>query len=179
MLKVSFIAPSCYGKSTAIEILSKYYNVKNIKIAKPLYELQHFFYRYINMDIGTKQDGELLQFLGSKIRKEHPTFLIDTFISELDKSNDIELVTNDDCRPPDYQHLKALGFKFVAINGFKRDRIDHTLCNTKSNLEWSNGSIQYDYILDNLGTLEDYENNILALMKEMELNEPVKRIKKR
>jgi hypothetical protein len=178
MLKLSFIAPSCYGKSTAIAILSKYYDVKNIKLAKPLYDLQELFYRYLNMNIGTKQDGELLQFFGNKIRKENPGYIVNAFITELNKSSDVQLVTNDDCRPPDYPYLKNMGFKFVLLNGFKRDRDDHTLANARSALEWNHNDIEYDYVLDNLGTMEEYEENIMKLMKEMNLNGHVKQIRK-
>lgn len=179
MLKISFIAPSCYGKSTAIKMLSDCYDLKNIKIAEPLYELQSAFYRYINKEIEFEQDGELLQFLGAKIRKENPAFLIDTFTNKVNASSTHELITNDDCRPPDYIYLKKLGFKFVLINGFRRDRQDHTLSNSKSNLEWNESTVNYDYVLDNLGTIEEYHINIDNLMREIGVNEYVKRIKKK
>lgn len=178
MLKLSFIAPSGYGKSTAIQILSNYYDIRNIKIAEPLYDLQEIFYQYINKEIGNKQDGELLQFLGSKIRKEQPYFLTEHFANRMASADSCEIVTNDDCRPPDYSYLKGLGFKFVIINGFKRDRDDHTPINSKSLLEWNNESADYDYVLDNLGTIEEYQTNIICLMKEIELNERTKTIRK-
>ena len=56
-MKICFLAPSGYGKSTAIEILKKHFDVENIKIAEPLYELQKAFYDKLGIDIGDKQDG--------------------------------------------------------------------------------------------------------------------------
>ena len=105
----------------AIEILKKHFDVENIKIAEPLYELQKAFYDKLGIDIGDKQDGELLQFLGKKVRKEHATFLLDEFDKKLAKA-EATIISNDDCRPDDYQHLKEQGFIFVKINGFKRER---------------------------------------------------------
>jgi hypothetical protein len=124
-------------------------------------------YKYIDMDIGDKQDGELLQFFGSKIRKENPYYLLDTFTSKINESSMFDLITNDDCRPPDYDYLKALGFKFILINGYKRSRDDHRPINSKSSLEWNDSSFNCDYILDNLGTIDQYQENIINLVKRL------------
>ena len=152
-MKICFLAPSGYGKSTAIKILSNYYNLKNIKIAEPLYELQDYFYKYISTEMIGEQDGEILQFLGIKIRKENSTFLLN-------------FITNDDCRPPDYEHLKNLGFIFIGINGYNRDRLDHRPSNPKLTIEWQ-GNMCCDYWVDNLGTMEEYEKNIIKLINQI------------
>ena len=164
-MKISFIAPSSYGKSTAVEIIQSYFKSKNIKIAKPLYDLQEYFHHFIGHDIGDTQDGELLQFLGIKIRKENPKFLLDNFYQNV-TNTESEIITNDDCRPPDYDFLKQLGFIFIKINGFRRDRNDYVKANDKSSIEWQS-EMPWDYELNNLGTLEDYEKNILNLLKEI------------
>ena len=56
MYKICFIAPSGYGKSTAISILKKFYQLENIKIAEPLYYL----------DIINKTNAEFLDKLTNK-----------------------------------------------------------------------------------------------------------------
>lgn len=163
--RISFIAPSEYGKNTAVNILRKKYKLINIKIALPLYKLQKDFYKFINKRLVGEQDGELLQYYGNKIRKENSEFLINEFNKKLDKvCNFNGIITNDDCRPPDYQYLKEKGFIFVKINGFKRDRIDHTKSDPTSKLEWHN-SIPCDYEVDNWGSMEEYEKNLDALME--------------
>lgn len=168
-MKICFIAPSYYGKTTATEIIKKHFNSENIKIAKPLYELQKHFYQFIDRDIKDKQDGELLQFLGQKIRKENPRFLLERFFGEVNNSQN-PIIINDDCRPLDYAFLKEMGFIFIKINGFRRDRQDHIEINLKNTLEWQE-EIKCDYELDNYSTLLDYEKNILNLMKEIIENE--------
>ena len=160
---ISLIAPSGYGKSTAIEIIKEYYDVENIKIGKPLYDLQEEFYKKIDKVIGDTQDGELLQFLGYKIRKESPNYLLNEFYKKL-CSSEKTIITNDDCRPNDYNFLKELGFVFIRINGFKRDRGDHTSINSNSKLEWQE-FIDCDYEIDNFGDLETYRKNVLEIME--------------
>jgi len=168
-MRICFIAPSSYGKSTAVGIIQKHFNSQNIKIAKPLYDLQAYFYYFIEKEIGDTQDGELLQFLGNKIRKENPAFLLDSFYQQVLNSNNA-IITNDDCRPPDYLFLKEMGFIFIKINGFKRKRGDYVLADEKNKLEWQ-CELSCDYELDNTSTLEDYEKNILNLLKEIMENE--------
>lgn len=164
-LKICFLAPSGYGKTTATKILSEIYNVKNIKIGTPLYELQTDFYKKLGMNIGDTQDGELLQFFGQKIRKEKPLYLLETFYSELNALNEnYEIIINDDCRPSDYDYLKSLGFIFIKINGFSRDREDHTKANKKSALEWQS-EIPYDYEINNYKGLLEYKNELINIVE--------------
>lgn len=106
MIKICFLAPSGYGKSTAVSILEKKYKVINVKIAEPMYELQKMFYEKIKCPIGNTQDGELLQFLGMKIRKENPDFLLNEFSEKVYEINNVDIIIKDDCRPIDYNYLK-------------------------------------------------------------------------
>ena len=165
-IKICFIAPSGFGKSTAIGILSEKYALKNIKIAEPLYELQNYFYGYIGVKMKGEQDGELLQYLGMKIRKENGGFLLDVFTKKFNQIEHIELITNDDCRPPDYEYLKGSGFIFIGINGYNRDRLDHRPSNPKLAIEWQDNII-CDYWLDNWGSMAEYREDIHKLMEQI------------
>lgn len=160
-MKICFLAPSGYGKSTAIEILKQHYSITNIKIGEPLYRLQDNFYKTIGIDIGNRQDGELLQFYGYKIRKENPIYLINTFLQRVENYDGI--ITNDDCRPYDYQYLKDNGFIFIKINGYCHDRDDHIKADSKLNLEWQT-NIPCDYEISNNSTLDNYEDELLKVM---------------
>ncbi len=170
-IKISFIAPSEYGKNTAVNILKEKFNLINIKIALPLYKLQDDFYRFINKNMVGEQDGELLQYYGAKIRKENSQFLLDEFSKKLKKVINFDgIITNDDCRPPDFQFLKQNGFIFVKINGFKRDRLDHTKSNPSSRLEWHQ-NLPCDFEVDNFGTMEEYQKNLYNLMDKILIKE--------
>lgn len=171
-MKLCFLAPSGYGKSTASAYLESKYDFKNIKIGEPLYELEGIFYKYINTSMKGEQDGELLQFLGNKIRRENPMFLLNTFLDKVSLYEKDYTIINDDARPQDYEFLKNMGFIFIKINGFKRDRMDHTKSDDKSSLEWQK-DIPYEYVLDNLGSIEEYYENIDSLMEVIKREQKV------
>lgn len=191
-MKICFLAPSSYGKSTAVKIIERHFNSENVKIAEPLYDLQNKFYKYINRNIEDKQDGELLQYLGIKIRKENPLFLLENFKQRVDETYR-EIITNDDCRRPDQQYLQEMGFIFVKILGYQRDREDHTKADRENIVEWDNDicGMDEDYkavytsctpcdcVIKNYGTMEEYEKTILNLMKEIAENEKMLRNTKR
>lgn len=166
-LKICFIAPSEYGKNTAVKLLKEKYPIKNVKIAAPIYELVDRFYKYIETEMKGEQDGEFMQYLGRKIRQENVNFLHDCFIKEYNNSkNFCGIITNDDCRPPDYQFMKNLGFTFVKIVGFRRDRLDHTKSDPQNNLEWQE-NYDYDYCVENLKSIEEYRKNLYALVEKL------------
>jgi len=171
-MRLCFLAPSGYGKSTASKYLESKMRFKNIKIGEPLYELESMFYDYIHTSMKGEQDGELLQFLGMKIRRENPMFLLNTFLEKIEMYEQDYTIINDDARPQDYEFLKSLGFVFIKINGFKRDRIDHTKSDDKSSLEWQS-DIPCDYELDNFGLVEDYFKNIDSLMEVIKREQKV------
>lgn len=171
-LKICLLAPSGYGKSTASEILIREYGGCVIKIAEPLYELQKSFYHKLGI-WEDKQDGELLQFYGRKVRSINPSYLLDVFNESLIGARDYcNIIINDDCRPMDYEYLKNLGFIFVKINGYVRDRDDFTKANPKSSLEWQS-EIPCDYELNNYGSLDEYRNEIIKLMEEIKNDKQV------
>ena len=167
ILKLSFIAPTGYGKSTAVKIIcDKFEGAVNIKLAAPLYRLQKYFYRFIGVVLTGEQDGELLQFLGCKIQKEAPDFLAQTFYRSFCKASQFaNIITNDDCRPHNYQFLKNLGFKFVRIQGLQWNRNDHTKVDQGHLVEKGIENLQCNYFLDNFSSLEEYKSNVLLMME--------------
>ena len=117
-----------------------------------------------------EQDGELLQFLGAKIRKHNQTFLIEEFTKKLNAINDNDiLITNDDCRPPDYEQLKKLGFVFVSISGYCRNRIDQTKADPTHNLEWQN-DMPCNLYINNFGSLAEYKIELKKLLTKINGN---------
>lgn len=164
-MKICFIAPSGYGKTTAVNYLTNKYGAVNIKIADFLYEIQDYIYLRMGIDTKGKQDGELLQFLGKKIRSIDEKFLLEEFNRKISvcKNN---LILNDDCRPFDYKFLKSIGFIFVRIEGYSHERNDLTKIDKNSNLEWDNIPA-CDYVVLNEFTLEEYFKNLDRLIGEI------------
>lgn len=79
------------------------------------------------------------------------------------------IVTNDDCRPPDYQEIKRLGFVFVGINGFCRDRTDQTKADLNHTLEWQK-DVQCDLYINNFGSIAEYKIELKKLLTKINGN---------
>lgn len=171
-MKLSFIAPSGYGKSTITKhIQDNNRSSINLKLAEPLYQLQNYFYSTINKNIEFEQDGELLQFLGYKIQKENPSFLAEHFLKRLKEAEDhYEIITNDDCRCHNYHYLKSFGFVFIKVNGFIRNRGDHTRVNPNHEVEKHIENIICDYEINNYEGISELINEIDQLLIRIKKN---------
>ena len=172
-MKLCFIAPSGYGKTTAVDYIEKTYDAKNIKIADFLYEVQNYIYGRMDIYTNGKQDGELLQFLGKKVREIDSTFLLRNFQNKVINTNN-EIILNDDCRPKDYEYLKSLGFIFIKLDSYSRDRSDITKVDKKNTLEWQELP-ECDYVISNFGSIDEYYKNIDNLMERIRTNGKVLR----
>lgn len=169
-LRLCLVAPTGSGKSTVAKYISRVYGGEILKIAKPLYELQHHFYRQIGHEC-LGQDGELLQFFGAKIEKERPGWLARQFLTEVDASG-CSLIVNDDCRANSFEALKQAGFIFIRINTsrkFRNSRLrnDHTKVDDEHPVEFGIDSLAADYELDNNGTLEETYRAVDSLMQNL------------
>jgi len=172
-IKISFIAPTGFGKTTATKLLSELYpGTVNIKLATPLYEIQRYIYNKIGVRMLGEQDGELLQFLGYKIQKEAPTYLAHEFEKLFIRVRlSANLITNDDCRAHNYLFLKNLGFRFVRINGYSRSRADHSKVDSCHTVENGLAELDCEYLLDNLLDIDTYKQNLRVLVERIKDDE--------
>lgn len=82
------------------------------------------------------------------------------------KEKDVKIITNDDCRPHNYEALRKMGFKFVLINGYSRVRNDYTKADPNSEVEWRD-AIPHDYTIDNMFGYSEYRKALIKLMGEI------------
>lgn len=165
VIKISFLAPTGYGKTTAARLIEKNFPAKAIKLAAPLYDMQKLIYERLHIHY-EGQDGEFLQFMGAKIQRDYPDFLFTEFLQkeeEVLKSSQIEIIVNDDCRPHNYLYLKKNGFIFIGIEGRSHLRDDIMPINPKHAVEWQQ-PLPVDYIVDNTNDILTYEKNLLMLI---------------
>lgn len=115
------------GKSTTARLLVDALEdagceVVSIKLAEPLYEMQSLIYALCGRPLPRRyvQDGALLAFLGSHVRKIDAEALTRTFRLRLDQLRapplTRQLVLCDDVRAPDAAFLKDLGFVLVQVH---------------------------------------------------------------
>lgn len=155
-LKLSFLAPTNSGKTTIANYVCKRYGGQLLKIAQPLHDWQKAFYKRIGKSVAG-QDGELLQFLGSKIEKEAPGWLCQDFLDRVDNCQ-ASLVVNDDCRPNCYGALLDGGFKFIFVEtslSVRRTRLrgDHTRVDPSHPVERGIDERLCEYRVNNDGDL--------------------------
>jgi hypothetical protein len=168
-MKVAFIAPTGSGKSTAAALVHDLYPASvNIKLAAPLYELQAYIYSRVGAGLKGDQDGELLQFLGHKIQREAPDFLANEFRKIFLSVNGVApVITNDDCRPHNYEALRSLGFVFVRILGPVRARFDHLSVDPSHPVEKGICDLDCGFVLYNSGSISEYRANIREVLNRI------------
>ncbi|MBV6701382.1 ATP-binding protein [Kitasatospora aureofaciens] len=113
------------GKSTFTGMLADQFvgrgvPVVRIKLGAPLYDLQSIVYQVAGRPLVTpdRQDGLLLNDLGSHLRRINPAALTDTFTRRVEEAvaeNPDTVVLCDDARAADIEALDALDFKFVQV----------------------------------------------------------------
>lgn len=118
------------GKSTTTARLQHLLSTQgtelhHIRLADPLYECQREIYRIAGRPLADQhvQDGELLNFLGTHLRKINPTVLLDRFAIELRRVDDElrrngigeALILCDDVRPADEPFVRSCGFTLVKV----------------------------------------------------------------
>ena len=174
------------GKSTTSKIIEEYCTENHvpmirIKLADPLYEAQKAIYEIAGRQLSDfyDQDGELLNFLGSYLRKLNPNVLLDRFslrlrdaIEKLDSTGSTSgVIVCDDLRRPDAEFLRTKDFRFVRIiadpnecESRRRARGDRTLGSASHATEQGLDEIEPDYRIHNESTIEDLRTQVIRFM---------------
>lgn len=174
---IAFSGPMGSGKSTAVQYLvDRIENIKLIKFAGPLYDMQEFIYRRVEkvykLPAGFIKDRQLLQWLGTEWgRSRNPEMWVKLFendvVGTLSQGNP---VICDDLRFNNEAIIvKQLGGAIIKLRTNKNhERIDTSLSAHAS--ETGIDDKYADFIIDNNGTLEDYEYKLKEVFSMMQLN---------
>ncbi|SPF06215.1 hypothetical protein SMA5143A_7037 [Streptomyces sp. MA5143a] len=177
------------GKST-FSLLAQEWAVKNdatvhvITLAEPLYLAQAAVYECAGRPLQTgerRQDGALLNFLGSHMRKINPHVLEEHFLSETARihaacegSTRRQVVICSDARPADLPYLRQGGFHPVVITvdeevarERREARGDLTLGDSRHSTENGLERIRPSSPVDNSGTLQDFATATTALLNSL------------
>ncbi|MEU6935047.1 hypothetical protein AB0A05_38945 [Streptomyces sp. NPDC046374] len=113
------------GKSTFADLLKQEastagHRLRVVKIADPLYKLQQKVYEAAGVPVPAAgaQDGQLLNALGSHLRRINPACLTDSFaarVAAVHTASPDAVVVCDDMRAPDAAALLGMGFRLVEI----------------------------------------------------------------
>lgn len=123
MLKIALTGLPGAGKSTSSglildELRTVGETVEVVKLARPLYDVQACFYNRMSEVLpADRQDGKLLNFLGSHFREASTDFLIRDMLWRCDAARlaGASIALCDDARPLDLGALSSNGFVIVRI----------------------------------------------------------------
>jgi hypothetical protein len=170
-LRVALFGTPGAGKSTTTGFVEAFCRVRQlsfarVKLADPLYEAQASLYRIAGRDLQEfyQQDGELLNFLGSYLRKVNPNVLVDRFAMRV-RAYEEEfallptpyIIACDDMRFPDAAWVRSLGFLHIVAKSAtcvarRGDRGDRSLGSAEHPTERDLDKIVPDHVLENDGT---------------------------
>jgi hypothetical protein len=157
------------GKSSTAGFIEAYCRAAplgfyRLRLAEPLYRCQEFIYSTASRQLEAGvQDGALLNFLGSHLRRINPNVLLDDFRSRLEglPAREAGIVLCDDMRAADAAEMKAMGFCFIHINApneLRRERRaqrgDATPGDEDHPTERGLDGIRADYEIENDGSRE-------------------------
>lgn len=181
-----FGAPGA-GKSTATAILSDLasnagFDFRRIRLADPLYQCQNAIYEIAGCPLADfyTQDGVLLNFLGSHLRRINPTVLLDSFDRELVRLGDIgseyagRIIACDDMRASEATFLAARGFRLVRVAApteiclsRRAARGDVSLGSSDHPTEAGLDVIAANEEIPNSGSLDDLQSEVTALLRRL------------
>ncbi|WP_405767355.1 hypothetical protein [Streptomyces sp. NBC_01538] len=155
-----------------------------ITLAEPLYRAQTAVYESAGRPMQTaerRQDGALLNFLGSHMRKINPHVLEEHFLAETARIHSVcesstrrQVVICSDARPADLRYLRKGGFHPVVITveeevacKRKEARGDLTLGDSRHSTENGLERIHPSTVVDNSGTLPNFASAVTALLNSV------------
>lgn len=176
--KLALLGRSGVGKDTFVQILQQSFPhiaLRQICLAKPLYEVQHFIYKICSKEISDDdQDGLLLNFLGKHMRLINPNVLLDRFAqSVLEVGSGVDMILCSDARPIDIPFIKNMGFTIVHIVADPQLSLERRIRRGDLSL----GSNDYeteagivigmsDIQITNNSTFKDYEKSVIQFLND-------------
>ncbi|MFD5423812.1 hypothetical protein ACFWJT_38075 [Streptomyces sp. NPDC127069] len=183
MPKIALYGLPGAGKSTAAQVLTQELaslgvEVVRLRLAEPLYEAQWAIYVMAGRPLAdeTQQDGQLLNMLGTQMRRINPDALTDPFTfraRQAEKESPNAVLLCDNLRAPDVETVTGLGFRLVEITApsdlrrsRRQERGDLSVGDeshpTEAPLE-----VEPWRRIDNAGDLTAYQRRLALLAQEL------------
>ncbi|MFJ5220140.1 AAA family ATPase [Streptomyces sp. NPDC088354] len=183
MPKVALHGRPGAGKSTLAGLLTQELtlagaDVLTLKVGAPLYELQAVVHAMAGRPLldGTDQDGQLLNALGTHLRRINPDALTEAFTLRVRQAEDTRpdaVLVCDDLRAPDVDAVTGLGFVLVEVTApdavrleRKRGRADLSAGDERHPTEAPVAAAAWRRV-DNAGSLDSLRERAAELAKEV------------
>lgn len=178
-IKLGLLGTTGVGKDTCVQIIKNQFPdlaLSVIRLADPLYQAQDAIYKICKKakDFDS-QDGELLNFLGSHMRKINPEVLKESFLETLQRTNpNVHCMICSDVRAIDVPFVREAGFVMIHIDtdpkiALERRKMRGDVSLGKSNHDTEKGICPslYDHQLINNGSLEEFQESIKTLISSL------------
>lgn len=171
-IKLGLLGTTGVGKDSCVQIIKNQFpdlSISLVRLADPLYQAQDAIYKICKKakDFHS-QDGELLNFLGSHMRKINPEVLKESFLDGLLNCDpNVNCIICSDVRPIDVPFVRDAGFVIIHIDAdpkitLERRKMRGDVSLGKTNHETEKGICPsfYDHQLINNGSLEEFQENV-------------------
>lgn len=175
-LRLGLLGTTGVGKDSCVQIIKNDFpelSISLLRLADPLYQAQDAIYKICKkLKDFNSQDGELLNFLGSHMRKINPNVLKEAFLNALLSCDpDVNCIICSDVRAVDVPFVREAGFVIIHINtdpfiALERRKIRGDVSLGKTNHETEKGICPslYDHQLSNNESLEEFNVNVKKLI---------------
>lgn len=157
------------GKTTLVKEIQKMYpNVKLLKFADSLYELQDLIYDKLDFTLEGEKDRDLLIRIGQWARNIDPDVFAKMGLKNVPKNFKSDLVfLFDDVRFENEANLlQERGGTLIRIDGVQRgDNVNPEYANNPS--ECALDEYKFKYRVDNSGTLEETTEQLKEILKKI------------
>lgn len=161
-MKIAFGYKMRTGKDSAVDYLISKYGGKKITFAKYLYEALFKTQEIFNFPTG--KDRVFLQTVGDWARKKDKDVFVKLALNETEKDADSNFFCNDLRFVNEFNSLKKKGWTCVKIIRYNSYVNVH---NSETELDDVN---DWDYIIENNGTIEDFYEKIDFMISNMGLD---------
>ena len=165
-MKIAFGHKMRSGKDTAVDYLISVYGGERISFAKPLYDIMH--YAQSRLGIETHKDRKFLLMCGKWGRSINEDIFVDCAITE-SKKKEGNIFISDVRFLNEFYKLKNDGWILVKIN---RSNTDQSFDISETELD--NVNKDWDYIVDNNGTLNEFYDKLdIIIQSHLDSNSAV------
>lgn len=158
LLKIAFGCQARVGKDEAAKYIRELFTpdkkVYNIAFASPLHEL--FDHTCSLFGLSNYKDRTYLQFMGVWARNKNADVFVEIAKEKIEKISDGVITVSDVRYKNEFDMLKQHGFIMVRITKHDINLMDHES-------EQLGNTVNWDYIIENDGTLDEYHEKIKQL----------------
>ncbi|WP_299831709.1 adenylate kinase [uncultured Metabacillus sp.] len=167
-MKIALIAKMRSGKDTVADYLCEQYGFDKYAFGD---ELKRYYHELFGETEAKPREG--YQWFGQTLRQRDRDIWVRKCFENIDKFDPIHIVVSDLRQPNEYKKCKAEGYTIVKIECDDELRVKRimqkndqfNMSNLKHDTEMHIDKFNYDYMINNNGSLEDLYKQVDSLIQ--------------